>query len=110
MEEIQKPYFDLERICEFITYSDAHKSKDVELIITSGNNIEEDGESFNSKTVRENTISSNPQIDTIRYDLVKMLMLTLIDSNMSERDENEGLTIGEQLALNTLVENKMLKI
>jgi hypothetical protein len=110
MEEICKPCFDLERICDFITYSDTHKIKDVELLITTGDNIEENGERFNSKTVRENTISSNPQIDTIRYDLVKTLMTIIIDSNMSERNEEDGLTIGEQLAINTLIENKMLKI
>lgn len=110
MEDGQKLFFDLEKICEFVTYSDSHKTKDVEIIVANGDNYEETGDKFNSKTVRENIISSNQQIDTMRYDLVKTLIMTLMESDIYERGEETGFTLGEQLAINTLMENNMLKM
>ena len=65
-----------------------------------------------SKSVSERTIPSNAQIDTIRYDLVKTLMLRLIDGDVFEGGnvETQSFTFGAQLAITTLKEYKMLKI
>ena len=46
----------------------------------------------------------------MRYDLLKILLLTVIESNVDSTNEDSKFTIGEQLAINTLVKNKMLKL
>lgn len=104
------PYFDLHKICEFIQYSDSNKIKETEIIDTIDNSREQSVDERILKTVRDNITSANQQIDTIRYDLVKLLMLTVIESNIDMSDENAIFSVGEQIAINTLVKNKMLKI
>ena len=107
------PYFDLEEICKFVTYSDKNKTIDSETI-SNYDVSENEGSKYSlvSKSVSERTIPSNAQIDTIRYDLVKTLMLRLIDGDVFEGGnvETQSFTFGAQLAITTLKEYKMLKI
>ena len=110
MGALRTPYFDLNKICEFIQYSENHKIKETEIIDTIDNSLEQsDGERI-LKTVRDTIMASNQQVDNIRYDLVKTLLLTIIESNVDFSNEEDKFTIGEQLAINTLVKNKMLKL
>ena len=101
------PHFNLEEIFNFITYSDRNKVKHTE-IITSINHNPLTNEVEEDKSIRENTISSNSQIDELRYDLVKSLIDKVLSSNMIG-EENEKFTLGEQIAINTLKEFNMLK-
>ena len=102
----RRPHFDLEKICEFITYSDKTKIKETEISSTVDKSQEEISDERIYETVKEVITSANQQIDTMRYDLLKILLLTVIDST----NEDSKFTIGEQLAINTLVKNKMLKL
>lgn len=106
----KRPYFDLAKICEFIEHSDKHKVKETEIIDTIDNSQEQVPGERILKTVRENIVQSNQQIDNIRYDLIKTLMLIITESQINSDDENAQFNIGEQLAINTLIKNKMLKI
>ncbi len=108
--EITLPYFDLEEICKFVTYSDQNKTTETETI--TNYDIDEFSKySVNNKSISERTIPSNMQIDTIRYDLVKTLMLKLIDEEIFKNEmEEQTFSFGAQLAITTLKEFKMLKI
>lgn len=109
-KEITLPYFDLEEICKFVTYSDQNKTTEIETI--TNYDIDEFSKySVNNKSISERTIPSNMQIDTIRYDLVKTLMLKLIDEEIFKNEmEEQTFSFGAQLAITTLKEFKMLKI
>lgn len=107
---VKTPYFDLHKICEFIQYSDNNKIKETEVIDTIDNSHEQtDGERI-LKTVRDTITSTNQQIDNIRYDLVKTFILMILESNIDLTNEDETFGLGEQLAINTMIKNKMLKI
>lgn len=106
----RRPHFDLEKICEFITYSDKTKIKETEISSTVDKSQEEISDERIYETVKEVITSANQQIDTMRYDLLKILLLTVIESNVDSTNEDSKFTIGEQLAINTLVKNKMLKL
>ena len=108
--EIFMPYFDLEEICKFVTYSDSTKTTESETV--SNFEMEESKHVLTNKAVSERTVPSNAQIDTIRYDLVKTLMLKIIDDNIfdGEDPKNQTFTFGGQLAISTLKEFKMLKL
>lgn len=100
------PHFNLDAIFDFITYSDANKIKHIETIT----NIEHNplsNELEENKSIRENILSSNPQIDELRYDLIKTLIDKVLNSNIVG-DNDEKFTLGEQIAINTLSEYKML--
>ena len=112
MEINNKPFFNLREICEFIEHSDNNKIKETETL-TSYDYDEMDGkmQTIGSKTIRENVIPSNPQIDNIRYDLVKTLITKILDNNTYQYDEEKKeyyFDMGAQIALNTLIEYKMV--
>lgn len=109
-KETMLPYFDLEEICKFVTYSDKNKTTETETI--TNYDIDEFSKyTVNNKSISEKTIPSNMQIDTIRYDLVKTLMLKLIDEEIFKNEmEEQTFSFGAQLAITTLKEFKMLKI
>ena len=113
MEVINKPFFNLREICDFIEHSDNNKIKETETL-TNYDYDEIDGkfQNIGSKTIRENIIPSNPQIDSIRYDLVKTLITKILDDNSYSYDEKNNeyfFNMGTQIALNTLVEYKMIE-
>lgn len=113
MENINKPHLNLSEICEFIEHSDNNKIKETETL-TSYDYDDEDGkiQTIGSKTIRENVIPSNPQIDNIRYDLVKILVGKVLDDNSYQYDEEKKeyfFNMGTQIALNTLIEYKMIE-
>jgi hypothetical protein len=62
---------------------------------------------LSSKTVHEVKSTGNPQNDTITYDLVKLLIVTLLDNDVDVDESNQG-TFGMMLALNTLLEAGMI--
>ena len=110
------PYFDLAEICKFIEYSDNTKVKETEIIINtdSFDGSVEGGinQVLNNKTVRDNIVSANAQVDNIRYDLVKTLILKILDDTSFLKDKKDGqtyFTTGAQIAVNTLIEYNMLK-
>ena len=116
MENNTLPCFNLQEICKFIEYSDNNKVKETEIIINtdSFDASSNDGinQVLNNKTVRDNFITANAQIDNIRYDLVKTLMLKVMDDSSFIKDEKDNetyFTMGAQIALNTLIEYNMIK-
>lgn len=70
MSKRKKYIFNIEAIANFVIYSD--KNFTIEREITDGYGDETDAAI--SKIVREVKSAGNAQIDTIRYDLVKLLM------------------------------------
>lgn len=54
-----------------------------------------------SKVDHETVVKGNPQNDMIIYDIVKLLILSLLDNNANEGDFEE--TFGFTLALNSLL-------
>ena len=113
MESLNKPFFNLRELCDFIEHSDNNKIKETETI-TNYDYDETDGKLQNNgiKTIRENIIPSNPQIDNIRYDLVKTLIYKILDDNSYSYDEEKKeyfFNMGTQIALNTLIEYKMIE-
>ena len=71
----KKYCLDINRISDFVNYSDSHLAKESEIIDTYG--INNDAVTTNykgidvvSKSIREVTTQGNVQLDNIRYDLL----------------------------------------
>ena len=117
MENNIMPCLNLQEICKFIEYSDNNKIKETEIIVNTDSsldilNSEGVNQTISNKSVRDTTISANSQIDNIRYDLIKTLILKLLDDESYIKDEKDGQTyfsMGTQIALNTLIEHNMIK-
>ena len=110
VEEKKEPiiYLDLEAIDNFINYSDNNLTNDAEVLDTY-DAVDENGTlALTSRTISNKKISSNPQIDNIRYDLVKMLITTVFESSLI--DDPVNAKTGAIIAFNTLKKKKMLKI
>lgn len=91
-----KYYFDTERICEYINYSDSTEVKEHEILDSY-----ENGKPV-AKTIRELTTPGNAQIDNIKYDLVKTFLLQILtfEDNVSSLEE---VPFGTRLAFNTMI-------
>lgn len=101
----EEVFLDLKAIDKFINYSDTNTINDTEVLDTY--DVNENGEFLLSqRTINTKKISSNPQIDNIRYDLVKTLIVTVFDADMTTREQKVGFSV----AFNTLKRAKMLKI
>lgn len=100
----KKYAFNLEAIKKFCLISDKEKGGQVELMeVQEADNGGKLG--IVSKTVHEVKSTGNPQNDTIIYDLVKLFIVTLLDSELEYSDDmNEDLTFSMRLAFNTLLE------
>jgi hypothetical protein len=117
MEGNLMPCFNLTEICKFIEYSDNNKVKETEIIVNTDSSFdsltpEPSGQTISNKSVRDSFISANSQVDNIRYDLIKTLILKVIDDESYLKDEKDGETyfsMGTQIALNTLIEYNMIK-
>ena len=96
-----KYYFDVEKICQYINYSDKTDVKELEILDTyeEGKNV--------GKTVRELTTPGNAQIDNIKYDLIKTLLIQIITYE-GEVVALEDIPFGTKLAFNTLIQEGFL--
>lgn len=100
----KKYVFDINKIVEFVQYSDKTEVKERELTDVLENNG--DGLQITSKVVRETCGAGNPQIDNIKYDIVKNLMVELITF---EDYAVEELPYGLRIVVNTMINEGFLK-
>lgn len=94
---------DLERIFQFVFDSDNDKNVDSELTELYVMDDETNNLSLSSKQVREIKSNEINNKQTIRYDMVKFLLTSLI--SMSE----EEVTFGETIMLNTMFREGIIK-
>mgnify|MGYP003311366673 CR=1 FL=1 len=101
--------FDVDEIFKFITRSDTGEAKETEIV----NNYEVDSKQIPallSKSIRELTTPGSPQIDNIKYDFIKTLiveLITLDDANL-RIDEIDEVPFGTKLVVNTLIRKGFL--
>ena len=103
-------YFDVERISKFINHSDTHKIMEREIIDSYEQEEDDEGVSHMNavgKTVREVSTQGNTNMDNIKYDLIKMFITKLIDSDISN-DFEETLPFGIVLCIDKLIKEKIL--
>lgn len=95
---------DIVKIKNFCLTSDKEKGGQVEVM-----EVQEPGDNgllgVVSKTVHEVKSTGNPQNDTIAYDLIKLFIVTLLDTDV-KYDVNtlDNMSIGMRLAFNTMLE------
>lgn len=94
---------DLEQVYDFINFSSTHESKEKEVIT----NFTEAG-IVDERSVRELTTPANSQIDNIKYDLVKMLIIQVLTYDEKEIESLEAMPFGTQLAFLTLINEGFL--
>ena len=93
----------LQKIADFCLVSDKLKNKESE--VTEGYEVtDENGPELVSKVVREIKTNGNPQNDTIKYDLIRIF----IDTVLAAEGMMPEMTTGMKIAFNTLVENGFL--
>ena len=88
--------FNMEQIERFLNYSEKVTVKETEILDSFESGI------ATGKTVRELTTPGNPQIDSIRYDMVKTLIVQIITFEENIGDINE-LPFGMKIAVNTMI-------
>lgn len=120
-------YFDLKRICSFITGkkdgSDANERIEREIINNYGVEDEDEGLTLTSKAVREVTGPNDGTMPNIRYDLLKILLIQLITysekTKVSTQDNDsvelpmvhlDYLPLGTRIAFNSLLNEGIIKI
>ncbi len=103
----KKYAFDLSKIKDFCLMSDKEKGGEVEIMEVHEPN-ERGNLTLSSKTVHEVKGTGNPQNDTIMYDLIKVFIVTLlnseIDVNSPEKTVISHMDFATRLAFNTLIE------
>ena len=110
----RKYYLDLNKIFNFINYSETHKTIEREIIDSYEENEESNEQTrLNNvgKTIREVTTSGNTNMDNIKYDLLKNIINQVITCGCYEYPElstNEDVPTGVAICLNTLIKEKML--
>ena len=109
-------YFNLKKICDFISYRTDKMDKEKEVV----DNYEYDSNltevKLSSKIVRELTSPNDTQYDTIKYDLIKTFIIQLITySDKAKINDFElpvininYMPIGTRIVFNTLVEEGIL--
>ena len=97
----KKYVFDINKISEFVNYSDKNTSKEIEIL----DNYE--GAKVINKTVRELTTPANAQIDNIKYDLIKTFISVILGYTDVDVAEDE-LPFGVAICFNTLINEKFL--
>ena len=100
----RKYAMDIVKIKNFCLTSDKEKGGQVEVM-----EVQEPGDNgllgVVSKTVHEVKGSGNPQNDTIAYDLIKLFIVTLLDTDVKyDSSTLNNMTIGMRLAFNTMLE------
>ena len=109
----KKYCLDINRISDFVNYSDSHLAKESEIIDTYG--INNDAVTTNykgidvvSKSIREVTTQGNVQLDNIRYDLIKTLITQVMSFDYDENKHKNEIPFGLEIALNTLIKEGFL--
>ena len=102
----EKKYaMDLEKIKNFCLTSDKERGGQIEVM-----EVQEPGDNgllgVVSKTVHEVKGTGNPQNDTIAYDLIKLFIVTLLDTDVKYDGllTKENMSIGMRLAFNTMLQ------
>lgn len=103
----KKYYFDLEKIKEIcLTSSNSAGNKEYE--ISQAYEADDDGNlKISSKVEHETKIIGNQQNDVIIYDIVKLMIVSLLENGQEEK--NFSLDMGTCLTLNTLIHWGILK-
>ena len=102
----KKYAFNLQKIKDFCLTSDKEKGGEVEVMEVHEPNTSGVLE-LASKTVHEVKSSGNPQNDTIMYDLIKLFVVTLLDSEIKGKHEAEvfsQMDFATGLSFNTMLE------
>ena len=117
-----KYVIDLNKIMDFVTHlKNNEKNNDTQ--ITQMYSIDEplDGEDISeqklnliTKQVTENKYNGNDSLYNVRYDLVKLIINNLLDFSIDGdgvliKDE-EQMSFGQKLCLNTLINEGIIKI
>lgn len=100
--------FDLDKITEFLFNNEKETSTEM----TESYVKDDDTNEFvlESKIIREVKNSDTSSTSTLKYDLLKLFIDTLIAMPSStEMEEGRKLGLGEVMILNTLVNNGMIK-
>lgn len=95
--------FDMDLVCDFINHSSKTESKEKEVIT----NFTGSGE-IDDKSIRELTTPGNSQIDNIKYDLVKMLIIQVLTYDEKNVTSLEQMPFGTELAFLTLINEGFL--
>ena len=104
----KKYKLNIDKINKFCLTSSEKKSNERE--ITEGYETDENGEfRLSSKINREITRDGNSQEDVIMYDLIKMLVTNLIDSETKATNDENDIDFGFALAFNTLMAEEMIE-
>lgn len=78
--------------------------------VTEAYETDEDSNlSLTSKIVRDIKSTGNPQNDMIIYDLVKLLIIRLLDNTTTEEEFHDNVDFSTALAINTLLTWGMLE-
>lgn len=95
--------FDIEAIISFINKSNNKKISETE--ITEDFKLEKNSPVLVNKTIKEVTAPMASDIDNIRYDLVKMFVISLINNE----EEYGSMPYGINMAFNTLLSLGLIK-
>lgn len=106
MGEKIKYVLDLENINKFIFESDS--PRDTESEITEMYALDEDSNemALTAKQLRETKGGDTTPKSTIKYDMLKMFIETMLDLDVTE---NSTWSFGEALIFNTMVSNELIK-
>lgn len=101
-----KYVLDLENIMKFVFESETQRDSESE--ITEMYLLDEESKDMvlNTKQLREVKGGDTTPKSTIRYDMIKMFIDTLLDLDVSE---NSQWSFGEALIFNTMAENELIK-
>lgn len=87
---------------KFVCLSSSENGGTTENEVSYAYEVLENGNlNMTSKVDHETVVKGNPQNDMIIYDIVKLLILSLLDNNSTEKEFEE--TFGFTLALNSLL-------
>lgn len=108
--EIKELYvFDINKMAEFVFNEQKTNGQNVE--ITESFSIDNDGTlKLTNKTVKETRNPNDNTINTIKYDLLKMFIQTLIDMPSPSSLEEDETSFGEKIIVNTMVNEEFLKL
>lgn len=94
--------FDLKKIISFI--SNSKENKETEILDNYDSDNDAGEIKLVSKQIRESKSNGLTQIETLKYDMVKMLMSILLDTDITTNTDNiEEFDLGTSLAFNTLL-------
>ena len=106
MADRVKYVLDLENIMRFVFESNTPRDSESEIIETYSIDGESKDMQLASKQLREIKGGDGTQRATIKYDMLKMFIDTLLDLDVSE---NSQWSFGEALIFNTMAENELIK-